>query len=71
MLRDMQRHLAANRLVEIIYLDRHGRTTKRTVRLREISNGRVKAYCFALRAFRVFAVENILAVAPAQPRKAV
>lgn len=64
MLGDLQRYSNSGHLVEIIYLDRHGRASKRTVRIHEINSGRVKAYCFARRAFRVFYVDNILAVAP-------
>jgi predicted DNA-binding transcriptional regulator YafY len=70
MLGDLQRYMNSGHLVEIIYLDRRGRTSKRTVRIHEISSGRVKAYCFARRAFRVFSVDNILAVAPVVNRHA-
>ncbi len=70
MLGDLQRYMNSDHLVEIIYLDRHGRTSKRMVRIHEISSGRVKAYCFARRAFRVFSVDNILAVAPVVNRHA-
>ncbi len=70
MLGNLQRYMNSGQLVEIIYLDRHGRTSKRTVRIHEISRGSVKAYCFARRAFRVFSVDNILAVAPVVNRYA-
>ncbi len=70
MLGNLKRYMSNSQLVEIIYLDRHGRTSKRTVRIHEISSGRVKAYCFARRAFRVFSVDNILAVAPVVKRHA-
>ncbi len=70
MLRDLQRCLAANCPVELIYLDRFGRATKRTVRLREIDGDRVKAYCLTRRAPRVFVIDNILAVQPAANRRA-
>ncbi len=70
MLGELQRYMNSGQLVEIIYLDRHGRTSKRTVRIHEISSGRMKAYCFARRAFRAFYVDNILAVAPVVKRHA-
>jgi predicted DNA-binding transcriptional regulator YafY len=38
MLGDLQRYMNSGQLVEIIYLDRHGRTSKRTVRIHEISS---------------------------------
>jgi predicted DNA-binding transcriptional regulator YafY len=66
----LQRYMNSGQLVEIIYLDRHGRTSKRTVRIHEISRGRVKAYCFARRAFRIFSVDNILAAVPVVKQRA-
>lgn len=66
--RELQRFFAGNQLVEIIYLDRHGKTSKRRLRIQAIQGGRIKAYCFTRRALRVFAIENILAVAPVRER---
>lgn len=66
----LQRYLMTGQLVEMIYLDRYGRTTKRTIRVCEICGNRVKAYCFTRQAFRVFALENILAVQPVVKRYA-
>jgi len=59
-----QKYLACNRLVEIIYLDRHGNASKRTLRLIEIQDDQLKAYCLTKRAPRIFAIDNILAVRP-------
>lgn len=69
--RELHRYLSAGQLVEIIYLDRHGRTNKRTLWLQAITYDRVKAYCFARRANRVFLIDNILAVQPVVIRHAV
>lgn len=68
MIRELQRFMKHNQAVEIIYLDRHGRTTKRKLRIQAIEGRRVKAYCFTRRAYRVFMLERILAVALAQER---
>jgi hypothetical protein len=62
--RELQRYLNAGQLVEIIYIDRRGQTSKQTLRLHAMTDDRVKAYCFARRANRVFTIANILAVAP-------
>ncbi|UFJ42046.1 WYL domain-containing protein [Brevibacillus humidisoli] len=64
MLRDLRRYLAHNQLVEIIYLDRNGRTSKRVLRLHSIDGEKMKAYCFTRQANRVFIISNILAAVP-------
>lgn len=60
----MQRHMASGQLVDIIYLDRSGQTSKRTLRLLSVNEQSVKAYCLSRRDPRVFNIENILAVYP-------
>lgn len=69
MLHDLQRYLASCQLVDIIYLDRNGHTSKRTLRLHSVDEQSVKAYCLTRRAYRVFKIENILAVYPAAAEK--
>ncbi|MGO0062620.1 WYL domain-containing protein [Brevibacillus fluminis] len=64
MLRDLQRYHERNQLIEIIYLDHHGKTSQRKLRLHSICGNQVKAYCFARRANRVFQIDNILAAIP-------
>ncbi|WP_126428771.1 WYL domain-containing protein [Brevibacillus marinus] len=70
MQRELRKYLASGQLVDMIYLDRRGRMSKRRVRLHAITDGQVKAYCFARRAYRVFALANILAVQPVARRSA-
>ncbi|MGO0058673.1 WYL domain-containing protein [Brevibacillus fluminis] len=70
MLRDLQRYMQHNQLIEIIYLDRHGNTSQRKLRLHSICGNQVKAYCFARRANRVFYIDNILAAMPVVNRHA-
>ncbi|MGD8188589.1 WYL domain-containing protein [Brevibacillus ginsengisoli] len=53
-----------NQAIEIIYLDRHGNISKRTVRPLEVKDNRLKAYCLTSKSPRVFLLENILAVHP-------
>ncbi|GAA4716616.1 WYL domain-containing protein [Brevibacillus fulvus] len=64
MLRQLQRYLMENRPVEVIYLDRQGQTSKRRLRLHSVDKGYVKAYCYSRRAYRLFALDRILAIAP-------
>ncbi|GAB7389011.1 hypothetical protein BSNK01_28490 [Bacillaceae bacterium] len=68
MLRDLQRYLANGTPVDIIYLDRAGRFSKRRLRLLEIVGNHIRAYCYTRRAPRTFAISNILAVQPVMGR---
>jgi len=64
MLRELQKYAAARMPVEMVYLNRQGQFSRRLVRIQAICGERVKAYCFARRASRVFLIANILAVSP-------
>jgi predicted DNA-binding transcriptional regulator YafY len=64
MLKDLERYLNTGILVDIIYMDQNEQFTKRTVMLKEIRGEHVKAYCYTRHAFRIFKIENILAVLP-------
>ncbi len=64
MLRELQRYHTEQQVVDLIYISRTGQTSKRAVRIHSIDGERVKAYCYARRAYRVFLLSNILAVAP-------
>ncbi len=52
------------RVVEIIYLDRSGRFSRRKVQVRDVRNGIVRAFCITSGAPRTFRIENILACQP-------
>lgn len=52
------------RTVEIIYLDRRGRFSRRRIRVAAVRGDVVRAYDLDRRAPRVFRIENILAVQP-------
>lgn len=57
-------HKYAGCVVDMIYMDRHGRFTRRRVRIVSVQNGAVRAYDIVKRAPRVFAVSRIMAVVP-------
>lgn len=50
-----------NRPVDIIYLDRQGRITKRTVFVKKIDQDKVMAFCTLRDQNRTFDLRNILA----------
>ena len=56
------------RIVDVVYMDRSGRFTKRRVQVQSVRDGRAKVYCFERQAPRAFIIENILAIQPAAVR---
>lgn len=60
MLRDLSKYIGCT--VELIYMDRRGRITQRTVRIRSAENGWITAFCLSRSAPRLFKAEHILAV---------
>jgi hypothetical protein len=52
--------------VTIIYIDRSGHLSRRTILIRKISRTRLLAYCYEKKAYRTFLPDRILAVAPAR-----
>ena len=60
MLQQLQRYVG--RRVAIIYQDRKGAITKRTILVEAVQDSHVKAFDLDKRAPRVFIVANILAV---------
>lgn len=53
-----------NQIVEMIYVDRSNRFTKRKVRIFAAGDQYVRAYCYDQKGFRTFKQENILAILP-------
>lgn len=65
MINELQRAIGQKQHIQIIYLGPEGKTTMRTLRPLEVTRGRLKTYCLTRKAPpRVFAIDNILAVAP-------
>lgn len=58
------------RVIEIVYLDRKGMFSQRIIRVHEVRDGVVRAYCYTRKAPRVFRVDDILAVQPLDRRVA-
>jgi len=65
MVQHLRKYLSMQRPIELIYINRYGKTSKRTVRVLEIKDRHIKAFCLTRRAPRVFLIENILAFVPA------
>ncbi len=62
----MQKYIG--RVVELVYLDRHGKITQRRIRVMSVRDGKLKAYCYDQRALRIFNEANILAMQPVVKR---
>jgi predicted DNA-binding transcriptional regulator YafY len=57
------------REIEIIYLDRKGKFTQRTIHVISIKCGKVKAICSVRNSIRIFNIENILACTPKDTKR--
>ncbi|MFD3262247.1 hypothetical protein ACE3MQ_27005 [Paenibacillus lentus] len=53
-----------NQVVEIIYMDRNGKITQRSIHIHAVRNGLVRATCLQTGAPRAFRNEQILALRP-------
>ncbi|MDF2681144.1 MAG: hypothetical protein K0R47_2334 [Brevibacillus sp.] len=72
MIRELNRYWERQQIIEMIYLGKNGETSRRIVRILglDAAGQRIKAYCYTRKAYRVFAIANILAVAPMHGRTA-
>ncbi|MCT6925855.1 transcriptional regulator [Metasolibacillus sp.] len=55
-------------LLDIIYIAKDGKMSKRRVKLIKITGETAQAYCFTKQAKRTFIIENILAIAPSKQK---
>lgn len=65
----MERYIADT--VEVIYVDKEGRFSQRTITVREVAGGWVSAFCHARGAPRRFRLEQVLAVRPVPHPRAI
>lgn len=49
--------------IDMIYQGEKGKLTQRRIRVTEIQDHHIKAYCYLRHSLRLFKIENILAVA--------
>jgi len=60
LVKELQRAIEHQQHIRVIYLGRDGKTTMRTLRPLEVTEERLKAYCFIRRAPRVFVIDTYL-----------
>lgn len=56
--------LERQQLVDMIYIDKSNKISKRRIKITKIDNDTFKAYCFSKHASRTFIIENVLALLP-------
>ncbi|MDA7026858.1 hypothetical protein PJ311_09585 [Bacillus sp. CLL-7-23] len=67
----LKRSLKEKTVLDMIYMRRDGRISKRSIIIHQINEGYIRAYCFKSRQTKTFTRENILAVSPADHKKVV
>jgi predicted DNA-binding transcriptional regulator YafY len=56
-------------LIEIIYLTKDGSISHRQIRVKEIFQNHIHAYCYLRKSCRNFTFSNILSISPVRKRK--
>lgn len=65
----LMRVMQRNQIVDIIYIAKDGKITKRRIKLVKIAGESVQAYCFTKQAKRTFIIDNVLAAVPVTSRE--
>lgn len=60
----IKRVMQHNQNVDIMYMAKDNKITKRRIKLIKIAGDTVQAYCFTRHAKRTFKIDNILAIYP-------
>jgi predicted DNA-binding transcriptional regulator YafY len=55
-------------LIEMIYLTKDGTFSHRIIRVKEINQDKINAYCYLRKGFRNFTISNILSLSPVKKR---
>lgn len=66
---ELIRWMRMGRVVELIYIDRHGSISKRRVKLMKLQGKQVVAWDIAKQARRTFWIDRVLACLPTIDRK--
>jgi len=53
-----------NQLLNMMYMAKDGKVSKRRIKIIKIVGGSFQAYCFTRQAKRTFMIDNVLAVVP-------
>jgi predicted DNA-binding transcriptional regulator YafY len=55
-------------LIQMIYLTKDGSISQRIIRVKEINQDKITAYCYLRKNYRIFNISNILSLSPVQNR---
>jgi len=69
MKRILEKSAASNEKLEIIYMDKEGMISQRTIKVFDVSAEILHAYCYNKKEYRTFTMNNILAIAPMRQRR--
>ncbi|MGP4060454.1 hypothetical protein [Halobacillus sp. H74] len=67
----LNRAADAKKSLEIIYVDGKGNMTQRKIRVVEVRENQILAYCYCRNQVRLFSKDGILSVFPCNERKSV
>lgn len=71
MIRLLKRAVASHSKLEMIYINKEKQISQRVIKVLDVEDQTVKAYCYTHRQFRTFNINNILSIGPIQKRRIV
>lgn len=71
MLYQLRKAFQEQKNIEIMYVDQDNKVTQRFIRILELNEKTVKAYCYHKKSLRMFKIENILSGRIVSPYKKV
>lgn len=54
--------------IEMIYLTKDGSISQRIIRVKEMKQDKLNAYCYLRNSYRIFTISNILSLTPVKKR---
>lgn len=62
------RAIESQTFIEMIYLKKDGSISQRIIRVKEINQDKINAYCYLRKSYRIFTISNILSLSHVQKR---
>ncbi len=55
--------------LEMIYINKNNQLSQRIIKVLDVTDSTIKAYCYHKRQFRTFLLSNILSIGPIRQRR--
>ncbi|MFC5587530.1 transcriptional regulator [Sporosarcina soli] len=69
MRKQLLKSMDCNTELDMVYLAKDGRVTKRRVKVIQVGEESIRAYCYLRKSKRTFTIDNVLALVPVTRRE--